>query len=104
MYVYKTLHFKHYSGDDGSPVALTPEKDNLYQTIRTNMRTEVQMETDGSFQNTTVIVRTHQCDGILIGTYNQNIILDTRVYTVQLPDVNESEYTTKIIATNIITK
>ena len=40
-------------------------------------------------------------DGKLIGSYNENPILNTSVYTVQSPDGTISEYTANVIAENL---
>ena len=63
---------------------------------------EVLLPQDGEhLKAATVIRRVTDDNGVAIGQYNQNSILDTRVYEVMFPDEATQQYATSIIAENI---
>lgn len=63
--------------------------------------TEVCLPHDGVKKFGTVVSRKRDSDGMLIGTENQNPILDTRVYNVDFGDGNYGEYSANLLIENI---
>ena len=51
-----------------------------------------------------VIGKTTNSDGVPLGTYNSNPILNTRVYDVMFPDGSIQQYSANIIAENYLVK
>ena len=62
---------------------------------------EVMLPHNGEhMQAARVVGRSKLSDGTFTGTYNENPILDTRVFDVQFPDGSISQYTTNMIIQN----
>ena len=55
----------------------------------------------GKLIDATVIKRKRRHDGTLIGTYDSNPILDSRIYEVQFPDGSLADYSTNVLIENI---
>ena len=55
----------------------------------------------GEAKEAVVIARKRNHDGTLIGTANDNPVLDSRIYEVQFPDGSYSEYSTNVLLENL---
>ena len=63
---------------------------------------EVLLPQDGEYMRSArVIGRATDANGIPVGTYNSNPVLNTRIFNVMFPDGNIQQYSANIIAENI---
>lgn len=60
--------------------------------------TEPQLICEGQLMRATIIGRKRDQDGNLVGTYNNNPLLNTRIYLAEFPDGHVMEYSANVIA------
>ena len=78
-----------------------PEADDISE-YNVYIDAEVMLPKDGEYmQAARVIGQSRDKEGKTIGTFNQNAILNTKVYDVMFPDGSVSQYAANIIAENI---
>ena len=69
------------------------------------LNAEVLLPQDGEYmQMATVIGRATDSDGVPVGSYDSNPILNTRLYDVMFPDGSIRQYSANIIAENIFSQ
>jgi hypothetical protein len=89
--------------DDHTPPLNIPERDDVDQNaIDRYLQAEVILPIAGEKSIGKVVRRKRDVDGNLIGKSSVNPILDTRTYVVEFPDGKEAEYSSNIIAENLI--
>ena len=65
---------------------------------------EVQLQTGDDMTSAKVRKRATGPDGTVIGTYDDNSILNSMVYEVEFPDGQVKEYSANVIAVNMLTR
>ena len=81
-----------------------PEMDDL-PDLDLYLDAEVLLPQDGEHMRAAkVIGRTTNSDGVPLGTYNSNPILNTRIYDVMFPDGSIQQYSANVIAENIFSQ
>jgi hypothetical protein len=80
------------------PQAMSPEIEDIetdsYDEL---LLTEPLLEKDGVLVRAKVIARKRDVNGNLIGNYNSNPVLNTRIYIAEFPDGHISEYEANLI-------
>jgi len=80
------------------PQAMSPEIEDIetdsYDEL---LLTEPLLEKDGVLVRAKVIARKRDVNGNLIGNYNSNPVLNTRIYIAEFPDGHISEYAANLI-------
>ena len=95
---------KVYTDLEGNVEHSVPEADDIpdYDLF---LNAEVLLPQDGEYlQAARVIGRSKDEDGMPVGLYNSNPILNTRVYDVEFPDGGIRQYSANIIAENIFSQ
>lgn len=96
------IAFIPYSDDDRGeePVVLDRDlfDDDSYHRF---ISAQVRMSVGGEWKDGTVIGRTRDDEGNLIGKSNKNVVLDTSLYDVQFPDGVVEQVSANAIAENI---
>lgn len=83
---------------DADILAADPEDPDTYDAYVT---AQVQLPRDDTLELGTITRRKRDQEGRLIGKYDPNPALDTRVYEVEFPDGQTLEYSANIIAENL---
>ena len=98
------MHYLPYEGLYDGPSSELPN-DDAYDNHDMIINAEVMLPHNGEhMQAARVVGRSKSSDGTFTGTYNENPILDTRVFDVQFPDGSISQYTTNMIIQNIFSR
>ena len=93
--------YQPYEGLYGEESETLPDADDIVD-LDLYMDAEVMLPKDGEYmQAARVIGPARDKNGKQIGTFNQNPILNTKVYEVMFPDGSVSKYAANIIAENI---
>ena len=91
-----------YEDDDGEKHEHVPDADDITpETGDEYVGAEVNLPRGGVMRSGKVTGRKRSADGSLLGTRNDNPILDTRMYEVEFPDGEVTEFTANVIAENM---
>jgi len=104
-----TLHLYREDEDDDSdnnvpfePEAMTPEIEDIKVDVYDELLlTEPILEKGGTLVRAKITGRKRDQDGNLVGKYNSNPLLNTRVYIASFPDGHIAEYSANVIADSI---
>ena len=101
-----TPEFELYSDESGETHQHAPEADAATPDTGADhyLNAEVLLPRDGDMVSGKVTGRKRDSDGNLTGTKHQNPILDTRIYEVEFPDGEVTEYAANVIAENMWTQ
>ena len=68
------------------------------------IHSEITLPQDNKLRNAKILRRTIDSTGCIVGTYNDNPILNTLIYDVEFPDGEVKEYSANVIAENLLSQ
>ena len=87
-----------YEDDEEAPRNIPDADDNVYDNY---VSAELQLANGDRMERAKVLRRHRNADGSLIGTRDDNPVLDTRVYDVEFLDGSIKQYAANVIAENM---